>query len=361
MGISSINKKYQTDAERWEAFAARDPQADGHFFIGVKTTGIFCRVVCPARLPRRENVVFFDTWQEAEAAGLRACKRCAPRDDSAETHRQAVVAACQVLDEAERAPSLADLAGQADLSPFHFQRVFKRIVGLSPKQYYLARRTERLREALPGAGSVTGAIYDAGYASSGRFYAQSQHSLGMKPSAYRKGGAGMEISYAIRSSALGLMLAAATRDGLCLICFGERAADLEQELHRRFPRARIAADGGDFKTWLEKVLRYVENPAGRLDLPLDIRGTVFQRKVWAALREIPSGATRTYSQVAEAIGSPRAVRAVANACADNNLAVAVPCHRVVRTDGGLGGYRWGLKRKQALLEKEKHLAEDVVI
>ncbi|MHC1782534.1 MAG: bifunctional DNA-binding transcriptional regulator/O6-methylguanine-DNA methyltransferase Ada [Anaerolineaceae bacterium] len=358
-----INQQsYRTEEDRWQAFAARDHLADGRFFIGVKTTGIFCRVVCPARLPKRENVLFFDTWQEAEAAGFRACKRCRPMEtDGAQAHTREVIAACQVLETSESAPSLESLSRAAGLSPFHFQRVFKKIIGISPKQYYLEKRSQRLRENLSDAGRVTDVIYDAGYGSSARFYSQAQDTLGMKPAAYRKGGQGMEISYAVQPSALGLMLVAATPVGVCLICFGEVAGDLKIELARRFPRALVKESGADFKEWLAGVISYVENPGGSLNLPLDIQGTVFQRRVWAALREIPAGATETYSQVAQRIGSPKAVRAVANACADNNLAVAIPCHRVVRSDGGLGGYRWGLKRKQVLLEKEKLLSEDVVI
>jgi AraC family transcriptional regulator of adaptative response/methylated-DNA-[protein]-cysteine methyltransferase len=355
-------QSYRTEDDRWQAFAARDPLADGRFFIGVKTTGIFCRVVCPARLPKRENVQFFDTWQQAEAAGFRACKRCRPMEaDGAHAHSRAVIAACQLLESSETAPSLESLARTAGLSPFHFQRVFKKIIGISPKQYYLEKRSQRLRENLTEAGRVTDAIYDAGYGSSARFYSQAQDTLGMKPSAYRKGGRGMVISYAVQPSALGLMLVAATQAGVCLICFGEDAGELKKELARRFPLAFVKESEADFKEWLAQIVSYVENPGGSLDLPLDIQGTVFQRRVWAALREIPAGATETYSQVAQRIGNPRAVRAVANACADNNLAVAIPCHRVVRSDGGLGGYRWGLKRKQVLLEKEKMLSEDVVI
>ncbi len=353
--------EFKSDEDRWQAFAARDPGADGRFFAGVKTTGIFCRVLCPARLPKRENVEFFDTWQEAAAAGYRPCKRCRPMEADAEAHREAVVAACRLLDSAETAPTLAELAEQAGLSPFHFQRVFKRSVGLSPKQYYLEKRSQRMRDNLAASDRVTDAIYDAGYGSSARFYSKARETLGMKADAYRKGGRGMEISYAVQSSALGLMLVAATASGVCLICFGEDAGELEKEVTRRFPLASISESGARFKDWLARMVAFVENPGGNPDLPLDIRGTAFQRKVWAALREIPAGATETYSQVARRIGSPKAVRAVANACAENNLAVAIPCHRVVRTDGGLGGYRWGLDRKRALLDKEKLLAEDVVI
>jgi AraC family transcriptional regulator of adaptative response/methylated-DNA-[protein]-cysteine methyltransferase len=351
----------KSDEDRWEAFAARDPGADGRFFAGVKTTGIFCRVLCPARMPKRENVVFYDTWQEARDAGFKPCKRCRPMEESAEIHREAVVATCRMLESAETAPTLAELAEQAGLSPFHFQRVFKRSVGLSPKQYYLDKRAQRMRENLPSSVRVTDAIYDAGYGSSARFYSKARETLGMKPDAYRKGGRGMEISYAVQSSALGLMLVAATAGGVCLICFGEEAGELEKEVVRRFPLARISESGTGFKDWLARLVAFLENPGGSLELPLDIRGTVFQRRVWAALREIPAGATETYSQVARRIGSPKAVRAVANACANNNLAVAIPCHRVVRSDGGMGGYRWGLERKRALLEKEKLLAKDVVI
>jgi AraC family transcriptional regulator, regulatory protein of adaptative response / methylated-DNA-[protein]-cysteine methyltransferase len=362
MDLMMETRTYRSEEERWQAFSTRDRAADGHFFIGVKTTGIFCRVMCPARLPKRENILFFDTWQEAEAAGFRACKRCHPKEENgAQAHIQAVIDACQVLEQAETAPTLESLALTAGLSPFHFQRVFKKLIGISPKQYYMEKRSQRLRENLPGAGRVTDAIYDAGFNSSARFYSQAGETLGMSASTFRKGGRGMEISYTVQPSALGLMLVAATEAGVCLICFGDDPSELEKEVQRRFPHARVVESEPSFGDWVGRVASYVKNPGGSLDLPLDIQGTAFQRRVWAALREIPAGETETYSQVAARIGNPKAVRAVANACADNNLAVAIPCHRVVRTDGGLGGYRWGLKRKRALLEQEKLLAEDVVI
>ncbi len=358
MDLIVETQTYTTEEERWQAFAARDPQADGKFFIGVKTTGIFCRVLCPARQPKRENVRFFDTWQEAAAAGFRACKRCRPTEvDGAQAHLQAIIDACQVLETAETAPTLKSLAARAGLSPFHFQRVFKKLLGISPKQYFMEKRSQRMREALPASGRVTDAIYDAGFNSSARFYSQAEDTLGMSPSAFKKGGRGVEISFTVQPTPLGLMLVAATETGLCLICFGDQAGELEEELRRRFSHARIKENEATLKGWVQEVVSYLHNPAGSLNVPLDIQGTAFQRRVWSALREIPAGATETYRQVAERIGSPKAVRAVGNACANNNLAIAIPCHRVVRTDGGLGGYRWGLKRKRSLLEREKAATE----
>jgi AraC family transcriptional regulator, regulatory protein of adaptative response / methylated-DNA-[protein]-cysteine methyltransferase len=357
MEINTITQQYITGEQRWQAFASRDKQADGQFFIGVKTTGIFCRVLCPARLPKRENIRFFDTWQEAEAAGFRTCKRCHPKELEPETpHRSAVIHACEILDSAETQPTLEALAKMAGLSPFHFQRVFKGIVGVSPKQYYMEKRSSRIRQNLQQTSRVTDAIYDAGFGSSARFYSQAGDTLGMKPSDFQKGGDGMEISFAISPSYLGLVLVAATVTGVCLIIFGDQPEVLEEELYRRFPKAHLKDADATFKEWVNQVISYLQHPGRDLNLPLDIQGTAFQRRVWAALREIPTGSTASYSEVASRIGNPKAVRAVANACAANHLAVAIPCHRVVRLNGGLGGYHWGLERKHALLEHEKKAA-----
>lgn len=354
METTTLLRQYGTEEERWQAFSSRDNQADGQFFIGVKTTGIFCRVLCPARLPKRENILFYDTWQEAAAAGFRACKRCHPTELEPETpHRSAIIRACKILDSAENQPTLVTLAKTAGLSSFHFQRVFKGIVGVTPKQYYMEKRSSRIRQNLQQTNRVTDAIYDAGFGSSARFYSQASDTLGMKPSDFQKGGDGMEISFAISPSYLGLVLVAATATGICLIIFGDRPEVMEKELNRRFPKAHLKDANSTFKDWVNQIISYLQHPGRDLNLPLDIQGTAFQRRVWAALREIPAGSTASYSEVANRIGNPKAVRAVASACAANNLAVAIPCHRVVHSNGGLGGYHWGLERKRALLEHEK--------
>jgi AraC family transcriptional regulator of adaptative response/methylated-DNA-[protein]-cysteine methyltransferase len=340
------------DADRWRAVLARDRARDGEFWFAVRTTGVFCRPSCPSRTARRENVSFFDSPAAARAAGFRACLRCKPEAAAAPPHVEAVQRACRLLDAAETPLSLGELADAAGLSRYHFARVFKAATGLTPMAYQRSRRRARLGDALGTAGSVTAAIYDAGYGSASRVYDAGGSLLGMTPSAYRAGGAGETLRHAIVPCSLGLVLVAATAKGVCAIELGDAPGPLEQRLRARFARATFAAPDAAFRRWVAAVVRHIDHPRGALDLPLDIRGTAFQQRVWQALREIAPGATASYAEVAARIGAPRAARGVAQACAANPVAVAVPCHRVVRADGAPGGYRWGLARKQALLERE---------
>jgi AraC family transcriptional regulator of adaptative response/methylated-DNA-[protein]-cysteine methyltransferase len=339
--------KFSTDDSRWAAVLRRDRQADGAFVYAVKTTGVYCRPACPARLPNRTNVLFFPTGRDAERAGYRACKRCGQS-----AGHDAVVRACQMIDEAAEPPSLNELAGAVGLSPFYFHRLFRSVVGVTPKSYADARRIRRFQEGLREGQPVTRAMYEAGFGSSSRCYEGASDSLGMTPSAYRKGGAGQVIRVAVAPCHLGWVLVAATEKGVCGIEFGDTAGALREGLATRFPNAELRSDDPDFAAWVKTVLSLIDAPGNALELPLDIRGTAFQRRVWEALRAIPAGSTATYGEVAVRIGSPAAVRAVANACAANPVAVAIPCHRVVGQDGELRGYRWGLRRKQALLERE---------
>lgn len=352
------NKRPEDTADsRWQDVADRNHAAAGRFCYGVITTGIFCVPGCPSRLPRRENAVFFDTPAQAVAAGYRACKRCRPDDPARPSGDNArVVSACRAVEAAVAAgdapPSLGELAAAAGLSPAHFQRRFVEQVGVSPKVYGQALRDERVRAALQAGVPVTRAIYEAGYNSAARFYERSADALGMQPRTYGRGGAGLDVWHATARTTLGLVMAAFTWRGVCSVEFGESEKALLAALEERFDQARIMDGGRAFGDHLAAVVALVETPAKGLDLPLDIRGTAFQHRVWAQLRAIPPGETRTYSQVADALGAPESVRAVASACARNRIAVAVPCHRVLRKDGSLGGYYWGLERKKALLERE---------
>jgi AraC family transcriptional regulator of adaptative response/methylated-DNA-[protein]-cysteine methyltransferase len=342
------------DDRRWAAVQARDAGQDGRFLYSVRTTGVYCRPSCGARLPRRENVAFHETPADARAAGFRACRRCRPDDPPREAREAALVAAaCRAIDEAETPPPLADLAREAGLSPHHFHRLFRRVAGLTPKAYADALRAERVRGALDGEGTVTAAIYDAGFNSAGRFYAQSRDLLGMTPRRFRAGGQAATIRFAVGQCSLGAILVAATADGVCAISLGDDPQTLVQDLQDRFGRAELVGDDPAFDALVARVVGLVEDPAAGTELPLDIRGTAFQQRVWQALRQIPPGTTERYAAIAGRIGAPRAVRAVAQACAANPLAVAVPCHRVVRTDGALSGYRWGVERKRALLDRER--------
>jgi len=341
----TINRSIRLDEERWDAVQRRDEQSAGQFVYGVTTTGIYCRPGCASKQPRRENVHFFDGWEEAEAAGFRACKRCAP-------HSEAILRACRLIEQAEETPSLTKLADQAGLSPSHFHRLFKRATGVTPRQYAVAARVRRVRADLQESETVTDAIYEAGFGSSSRFYEHSTETLGMKPSEYRNGGAGQRIRYAITPCYLGWALVAATGRGICALEFGDGPAELRECLRSRFPEATLIGDDPDFAGWIDRVLAFLDAPHGRLQLPLDIAGTAFQRRVWAALQEIPAGETASYGEIAARIGNPKAGRAVARACATNQIAVAIPCHRVVRADGEPGGYRWGVERKRELLKRE---------
>lgn len=340
---------------RWEAVLARDRRADGQFVFSVSTTGVYCRPSCGARRPRPEHVRFHGTAAAAQAAGFRPCRRCRPDlPPQGAPHAAAIAAACRRLAALEP-PPLAILARAAGLSPFHFHRRFKAATGLTPRQFAAAHREQRLRRSLTAASSVTEAIYAAGYNSSGRFYASAREMLGMVPACFRAGGEHEVIRYACGHGPLGTVLAARSRGGLCAILLGDDPVTLAADLARQFPRARLEPAGAGFERSLARVLALVSKPDGdtsSLDLPLDIRGTLFQRRVWQALRRIPPGATVTYGTLARRLGAPGAARAVARACAANPLAVAIPCHRVLRADGVPTRYRWGTARKQALLRRE---------
>jgi AraC family transcriptional regulator of adaptative response/methylated-DNA-[protein]-cysteine methyltransferase len=338
---------------RWEAVVARDAKADGQFFYSVRTTGVYCRPSCAARTPRPENVAFHSTAIEAQRAGFRACLRCKPNEPSLAARHAALVAqVCRILESSEQLPSLAELAQRAQLSAFHLHRVFKAITGLTPKAYATAHRAKRMREELVRASTVTDAIYEAGYNSGGRFYAEADDVLGMTPTRYRAGGADTEIRFAIGQCSLGAILVARSDRGVCAISMGDDPDALVRDLQDRFPKASFVGGDIEFEQWVAQVIGCVEAPGLGLDLPLDVQGTAFQRRVWQALRTIPAGKTASYSDIANRIGAPKAMRAVAQACASNALAVAIPCHRVVRSDGTLSGYRWGVERKRALLARE---------
>lgn len=346
-----------TDEDRHEAVRRRDRAADGTFVYAVRTTGIYCRPSCAARSARRENMTFYPTCEAAEAAGFRACKRCRPTQPSqSERHAQAVQRACRLIDGADEMPSLSELAQVAGLSRYHFHRVFKQITGVTPRAYVAACRAKRMAESLRAADTVTRAIFDAGYGASSRFYERSSQRLGMTPTTYRKGGIGVAIRFAVGECSLGSILVAATEKGVCAILLGDDPDALVRDLQDRFPRAELEGDDPTFDRVVACVVGFVEAPRRGLDLPLDISGTAFQQLVWQALCAIPAGKTASYAEIARAVGMPDAVRAVAQACGANALAVAIPCHRVVRTDGALAGYRWGVERKRALLARESEVA-----
>ncbi|MCT2399441.1 bifunctional DNA-binding transcriptional regulator/O6-methylguanine-DNA methyltransferase Ada [Novosphingobium mangrovi (ex Huang et al. 2023)] len=335
------------DERAWQAVLARDRAFDGRFVTGVLTTGIYCRPSCSARHPRRENVRFFEAPEAAEAEGLRPCMRCRPNE--AARDEEAVSRALELLADAEEMPPLAQLAGQVGYSPTHFQRVFKRAVGLSPAQYARARRVARAGDALSAGASVTEAIYEAGFGASSRFYEASEGRMGMAPSAWRDGGRGVTIHWAVVPTTLGQMLVAATDKGVCRLSFAEG----RDELAGRFPHAELVEDGGAFAALLEQVVSAVEQPGDSRAIPLDVQGTAFQEAVWRELQRIPPGETRTYAQIAAAIGRPGAVRAAGSANGANNVAVLIPCHRVIRSDGSVGGYAYGEAIKRELLRREE--------
>lgn len=346
------------EATMWAALAARDAAADGRFVFAVRTTGVYCRPSCPSRAARRENVRFYPGPSEAEAAGYRPCRRCRPdAAGPAERRREAVARACRLIERAETEPALDALAAEAGLSAHHFHRVFRAITGVTPRAYARARRAERLAAALPTAGTVTEALYAAGYNAPSRFYAEAPERLGMSPTAYLRGGAGARIRFGVGACALGAILVAASERGVCAILLGDDPDALVRDLQDRFAAAELVGGDAAFEAWMARVIGLVEAPGRGLDLPLDIGGTVFQQRVWEALRRIPVGETASYAEIARAIGLPAAVRAVAMACGANALAVAIPCHRVVRSDGALSGYRWGVERKRALLAREAEEGE----
>lgn len=336
-----------TDEERWRIALAKDRRFDGQFLTGVHSTGIYCRPSCPARPPKRENVRFYASMAEAEAAGLRACKRCAP--DRQSNEEAAVLAAIDEIRQCvDTTPTLDELAQLTGYSPAHFQRLFKRSTGLSPAAYARALREERARDALSGEKSVTEAVYAAGYGAPSRFYEGHKAKMGMTPSAWANGGRGVTIHWAVVPTSLGDMLVAATDKGVCRLSFGEDSA----ALRARFPRAELVEGGAAFEKLLGEVVASVEQPGDVAHIPLDVKGTAFQEACWRALREIPPGETRSYAQIAAAAGHPRAVRAAGSANARNNVAVLIPCHRVIRSGGDLGGYAYGLGIKRELLRRE---------
>ncbi|MDD2867798.1 bifunctional DNA-binding transcriptional regulator/O6-methylguanine-DNA methyltransferase Ada [Neomegalonema sp.] len=339
---------------RWRSVLARDAQADGGFVYAVKTTGVYCRPSCPSRRAKAANVAFYDTPAQAEAAGFRPCLRCNPKGPSAAEANAALVAeACRIIEASDETLKLDGLAERIGMSPFHFHRQFKAITGLTPKQWAAAHRTRKIRAELADpSSSVAGAIYGAGFNSNSRFYETSNEVLGMTPTAFRNGGDQAEIRFALGESSLGAILVAQSDRGVCAITLGDDPEDLVRDLQDRFPKAELIGGDAGFEALVARVVGFVEAPRIGLDLPLDMRGTAFQERVWQALRRIPAGETLSYAEVARRIGEPRAARAVAQACGANKIAVAIPCHRVVRNDGALSGYRWGVERKRALLDKE---------
>lgn len=346
----------QTDrmTSMWNSVIARDRSADGAFVYAVASTGVYCRPSCPSRRPRRENVAFFDTTDEARRAGFRACKRCHPDETVAvDPWIEKIRRACVYLANVDGHPSLAGLASRIGGSPYHLQRNFKRIVGVTPREYADAIRLRKVKRSLRHGEDVTGAMVDAGYGSSSRFYERAVPKLGMSPSAYRRGGAGMAIRYATVDSPLGRLLVAATDRGVCSVAMGATEADLMKHLRSEYPAATIDSDPGPLERWTKAIVAHIDGRERRVDVPLDIQATAFQWRVWQALGAIPYGETRTYAEVAKAIGRPSAARAVARACATNPVALAIPCHRVVPAAGGVGGYRWGSDRKKSILARER--------
>jgi AraC family transcriptional regulator, regulatory protein of adaptative response / methylated-DNA-[protein]-cysteine methyltransferase len=358
-GGSAWNRIAEVDS-RWLAVQSRNRVADGAFVYAVRSTGIYCRPSCPSRKPRRAQVMFFGVPAQAERAGFRACRRCRPDEAKpADPHAADVARICRHIETTladrggdESSLTLAGLAALSGLSAHSLERAFRRVAGVTPRQYVDAHRMRRLKSRLKKGDDVTTALYDAGFGSSSRLYERAPEQLGMTPATYRRGGAGMEIHYTIAASPLGRVLVAATARGISAIYLGENEAKLESELRHEYPNAEISRDRQGLEDWVAKIVEHLSGRAPHLDLPTDVQATAFQRRVWEELRKIPYGTTRTYTQVARAIGRPTAVRAVARACATNPVSIVVPCHRVVREDGNLAGYRWGLSRKQALIEHE---------
>ena len=350
----TLTAAHADDDARWQAIVHRDPAADDQFYYSVKTTGIYCRPACRSRQPLRKNVTFHLTCAQAELAGFRPCKRCQPtRTTLHAAHSAFITAACRHIEEADIEPSLTTLARQAGMSASHFHRLFVKAIGLTPKAYAQAQRAERVRRRLTPRNTVTAAVYGAGFNSNGRFYATSARMLGMTPSTYRNGGVGEVLRFAVGTCSLGAVLVASSEKGVCAILLGDDADVLAADLRHRFPRANLVDGDPSYAQVIAQVIGVVDDPKLGLDLPLDVRGTAFQQKVWQMLTTIPPGMTANYAKIAERIGSPKAVRAVAGACAANALAVVIPCHRVLRADGELAGYRWGVERKRALLQYEE--------
>jgi AraC family transcriptional regulator, regulatory protein of adaptative response / methylated-DNA-[protein]-cysteine methyltransferase len=354
MIIAKPTSSSVADDVRWERVVARDRTADGRFWYSVSTTGVYCRPSCPSRVANPINVQLHDTLEDAKATGFRPCKRCNPDGPSIEAEHAALVArACRIIEASEEVPSLSQLADAIGRSPGYFHRVFKAATGLTPKDYAAGHRAKKIRQGLAYGNSVTKAIYQAGFNSSGRFYEKATEMLGMTPSQYRAGGIDEEIRFAVGETSLGAILVASSRKGVVSILLGDEPDQLVRNLQDRFARAHLVGGDRDYEALVARVVGFVEAPHIGLDLPLDVRCTAFEQRVWQALREIPAGRTISYTEIARRIGSPRAARAVAGACAANNLAIAIPCHRVVRHDGALSGYAWGAERKRELLDRER--------
>lgn len=351
-----LSEMRQIDEEtRWTAVERRDARFNGIYFYGVRSTGVYCQPSCPSRRPRREQVRFFDSPEAAEAAGFRACLRCHPQKKDARSPQvEMVTRACQLIEaHSEGSLSLAVLSNQLGVSPHHLQRTFKSVTGVTPRQYASAHRATQFKQRIREGEAVVDAMYDAGFGSSSRLYEKADSELGMTPAVYKRGGAGMTIGYAITNCHLGQLLVAGTERGLCAVRLGDSREELETTLRDEFPAAEVHQDEALLGAWTESILKHLDGRQSSLDLPLDVQATAFQRRVWEELRRIPYGSTRSYGEIARAIGQPTAVRAVARACATNPVALVTPCHRVIREDGGLGGYRWGMERKQELLRQER--------
>jgi len=348
--MNNVSKLYASDDQRWHAVLERSPNAVGHFWFAVATTGVFCRPNCGARKPLRENVSFYDTIEQATKAGFRPCKRCKP--DQVDRGQEAVAHVCRIIEESETSPTLNELAEAVSLSPYYLHRLFKSQIGMTPKAYANQNKGQKIRAHLKNPGTVTTAIYDAGFNASSRFYDQAEGLLGMNPSDFKRGGSGQDIVYGSCCCSLGVLLVAATTKGLCWISLADDESELVGELHKTFPNATLDQNES-LERLLAGVLDLIDGSGSQsAPLPLDVRGTAFQYRVWQMLTEIPRGTTTTYKELATRLGNPRAFRAVARACATNPVAVVVPCHRVLRSDGNLAGYRWGLERKEKLLKKE---------
>ncbi len=349
--METIMRNSSNGEHLWAQVMARDAKSDGRFVYAVKSTGVFCRPSCPSRRPRRENVEFFTTPGEAQSAGYRACLRCQPEQPNAQLGK--IKAACRFIDQhLEDSLHLPEMAAQVGLSPFHFQRLFKRTLGISPRQYQQGQRARKYKQALQTEARITDAVYEAGYSSSSRAYENGNGHLGMTPTSFRRGGEGVQINYTIIPSELGRILVATTARGVCAVRFGAKASDLESELRQEFSAATLRRDDRALQPAVEAIRSLVSGSPSLSQVPLDIQGTAFQQRVWQAIRQIPPGETRSYTELAKQVGTPQAVRAVASACARNPVALMVPCHRVVQKSGKLAGYRWGLDRKAALLRTE---------
>ncbi|MBI9043220.1 MAG: bifunctional DNA-binding transcriptional regulator/O6-methylguanine-DNA methyltransferase Ada [Anaerolineaceae bacterium] len=344
---------FKTEENRWDALVQRNPLADGKFVYAVRSTGVYCRPNCTSRKPNKKNVLFFEHSDEAVEAGFRPCKRCTPQENKAPEPADMVLEACEVIDNAEIEPSLSELAQAVNLSPYHFQRLFKKTLGITPKQYMIQKRMTRVRKNLRKKKNITEAVYDSGFLSSSSFYKQAEDHLGMTPSKFHQGGKNVVIYYGIAKSYLGWVLVAKTNKGICQIEFGDSKKLLVKRLSANFPEANLLTDDVTLSKNISQVITYLKTPQKSFPIPLDIMGTAFQKKVWDELKKIPPGTTKTYSEIAAAINQPEASRAVANAIASNKIAAAIPCHRVIRKDGKLGGYHWGIDRKKKILEREK--------